>query len=91
MRAFLRRLFHDHRDDLISQLVDERDYLRNQLDSARKESLALTNLSAFRQVHKEVEGLPPNVPIPDVLGGLRDTTFMPEYTLEDKRKAFEEE
>lgn len=89
MRAFLRRLFHDHRDDVISDLRNERDYLRGQLEEARKEVLALTNVHAFRVVHREVEDLSSQEPIPDVLG--LKQVFRPDYTIADKEKLYEED
>lgn len=93
MRGFLRRLFHDHRDDVIELLTNERDYLRAQLEQKDKEVLALTNVHAFRVVHREVEDLPPQVPVPDVLGlqSLREAIHRPNFTVADKEKAFEED
>lgn len=91
MRSFLRRLFHDHRDDLIEELRSERDDLRERLSTAHSHILALSSTHAHRMVYKPREEPMPAPPPGLDLNKVRSQVHKPEFSLSDVRKKFQKE
>ena len=73
----------DPKDEIISVLREERDYLRRKLEEMEKQFLALTSTHAFRLVHPEEKGNEVPAPPPDDAFLKKTSDHRPSFTLRD--------
>ena len=83
-------MFGDDRAQLIQQLTNERDYLRQKVSDLEKQLLAMTNASAYRLLHIEPGGDgSPGESTQSILE-TRNQPYRPELTLDEVKQNFNE-
>ena len=80
----------DPKDEIISLLTNERDYLRLKVTELEGQLLAINNAHAYRILHRGDNPEPPSLPLTATPFAQRLTVFEPDFTLgqvEDRFRA----
>lgn len=77
----------DPKDEMISLLKDERDYLRAKVKELEQQLLAINNVHAYRLLHQGEIPEPESHPLPPTAFEQKSVVYTPDWTLSKLERA----